>query len=163
MPEVFANTSPLQYLHQLGLLNILPGLYGEVGIPQAVIRELEAGHKLGVKLPGLPLGNGFQVVPEVDAAKFSLGALGPGERQVIACGCLAPGSLTILDDQPARRAARALGLKVTGTLGVLLRAKDRKLISLVRPMLDELVAAGFRIDASTRRETQLLAHEEPTP
>lgn len=160
MPEVFANTSPLQYLHQLGLLELLPKLYGAVGVPSAVIREIEAGHALGVSLPALPLGAGFEVVPEIDVSRPRLAVLGAGERQVIACAALTDGCLAILDDQPARRMARALGLKVTGTLGVLLRAKERGPVPAIRPLLDQLAAAGFRIDASTRREALLLAHEE---
>lgn len=160
MPEVFVNTSPIQYLHQLGLLGLLPQLYGEVGIPHAVIRELEAGHALKVALPNLPLDTGFQVVADIDAAKLPLDTLGAGERQVIACVASAAGCLGIVDDQPARKAARALGLKFTGTLGVLLRAKERKLVLTVRPLLDQLIAAGFRIDEPTRREMLQLAHEE---
>lgn len=51
MPEVVSNTSPLQYLHQLGLLDLLPRLVGRVTVPQAVVDELEAGRSLGHDLP----------------------------------------------------------------------------------------------------------------
>ena len=43
MPEVIANTSPLQYLFQLGLLRLLPELYGEVLVPGAVAMEVHSG------------------------------------------------------------------------------------------------------------------------
>ena len=51
MPEIVSNTSPLQYLHQLGLLDLLPRLVGRVTVPQAVVDELETGRLLGHDLP----------------------------------------------------------------------------------------------------------------
>jgi predicted nucleic acid-binding protein len=53
MPEVLVNTSPLQYLFQLGLLDLLPELYGAVTAPEGVRREIEAGRERGVSLPDL--------------------------------------------------------------------------------------------------------------
>ncbi len=41
MPDVIVNTSPLQYLFQLSLLELLPSLYGQVIVPEAVVLELD--------------------------------------------------------------------------------------------------------------------------
>lgn len=43
MPDVIADTSPLQYLHRLGLLDLLQHDYGTVVVPEAVVREIESG------------------------------------------------------------------------------------------------------------------------
>lgn len=51
MPEVIANTSPLQYLHQIGLFDLLPKLFGRITVPEAVASELAAGRRFGVALP----------------------------------------------------------------------------------------------------------------
>ena len=51
MPEVIVNTSPLQYLFQLSLLELLPSLYGQVIVPEAVMLELNRGQELGCSLP----------------------------------------------------------------------------------------------------------------
>jgi hypothetical protein len=51
----------------------------------------------------------------------------------------------ILDDLPARRLAATLGVPVVGTAGVLYAAKQRGLLDAVRPSLDTLRAAGFRL------------------
>lgn len=51
----------------------------------------------------------------------------------------------MLDDLPARRLATALGLPVVGTLGILVAAKQRGLISQIQLLLDELVQHGFFI------------------
>jgi len=45
LPEVICNTSPLQYLHQLGLLHVLPALAGQVVVPPAVVDELAEGER----------------------------------------------------------------------------------------------------------------------
>jgi predicted nucleic acid-binding protein len=54
MPELaIRNTSPIQYLYQLGFLHLLPGFYQKVAIPTAVADELSTGRSLGVELPDL--------------------------------------------------------------------------------------------------------------
>jgi len=49
----------------------------------------------------------------------------------------------VLDDFEARQCARALGVPVTGTLGVILRAKKSGLIPAARPLLEELLRRGL--------------------
>lgn len=51
MPEVICNTSPIHYLHQLGLLYLLQVLAGRVIVPSAVVDGLAEGRALGVDLP----------------------------------------------------------------------------------------------------------------
>jgi predicted nucleic acid-binding protein len=51
----------------------------------------------------------------------------------------------MLDDEPARRLARQLGLPVIGTVGILLAAKRRALVASVRPILDALIDVDFRL------------------
>ncbi len=51
MPKAIADTSPIQYLYQTNLLDLLPNIYGEILIPQAVNQELAAGRAQGVALP----------------------------------------------------------------------------------------------------------------
>lgn len=53
MADVIVNTSPLQYLHQAGQLELFPKLFGHIIVPDAVAEELAAGRRLGVSLPDL--------------------------------------------------------------------------------------------------------------
>jgi len=46
LPDVICNTSPLQYLHQIGMLHLLPSLVGTVIVPEAVVEELAIGDRL---------------------------------------------------------------------------------------------------------------------
>jgi len=50
LPEVICDTSPIQYLYQIGHLELLVQLAGQVIVPPAVVRELEAGKERGVEL-----------------------------------------------------------------------------------------------------------------
>ena len=51
MPETICNTSPLQYLYQIGRLDLLPRLVGRVIVPMAVVDELAVGRAAGLGLP----------------------------------------------------------------------------------------------------------------
>ena len=52
-------------------------------------------------------------------------------------------NLVILDDLAARKTAQYLGLNVTGTMGVLIKAKQKGIIAEVKPLLDEMMKNGF--------------------
>lgn len=67
--------------------------------------------------------------------------------------------IVILDDALARRQAEAMGLRLTGTLGVLLDAKRAGLIAAVAPLADELQRLGFRLSGATRQAVLGLAGE----
>ena len=51
MPEVIMDTSPIQYLYQSNLLKLLPILYQQIVMPQAVADELAQGRFQGMILP----------------------------------------------------------------------------------------------------------------
>ena len=85
--------------------------------------------------------------------------LGDGEKEVLVLGLETPDSLLILDDRHARRYALALGLKISGTLGVILLAKERGILEAVKPALARLEALGFRLGHKTRQSVLELAGE----
>ena len=49
--EAIVNTSPLQYLYQIGQLDLLREFYGEIIVPKAVVRELAHGRRIGLDVP----------------------------------------------------------------------------------------------------------------
>ncbi|MFO7973408.1 MAG: DUF3368 domain-containing protein [Candidatus Hydrogenedentota bacterium] len=161
MPAVISNTSPLQYLYQAEALALLPKLFGEIWVPEAVVAEIQAGHNCNVSLPELDTLPWLEVHPVQQRAALPLVThLGEGEKEVLALGLEFPDSLLLFDDRNARRHANALSLKITGTLGVLLLAKQRGNLDAVRPVLDRLDALGFRLDGDTRQTVLRLAHEQ---
>jgi predicted nucleic acid-binding protein len=77
--------------------------------------------------------------PEVKAITSRLDL---GEQQAVALAYQFK-KLLIIDDRLGRNAARQLGLSVTGTAGVLIRAKDAGLIPAIRPVLEEIQGQGY--------------------
>ena len=107
MPEVICNTPPLQYLHQLRLLHLLPALAGTVIIPAAVAEELVAGQRLGIDVPEVDKLEWLTIRQPMSAAVLPLVTdLGPGESHVLALALEMPGALVIVDDFLARRTQR---------------------------------------------------------
>lgn len=146
------NTSPLIVLAKLRRLDLLPALYGGILIPQAVADEVLA--KPGLVTPELQR---LLDRPRVRAAQnralvrtLTLN-LGTGEAEAIAVVVETGDVLLVMDDADGRRVARGLGLPVTGVLGVLVEAKDRGLLSAVKPLLDALSDQGFWLSESLRR------------
>lgn len=160
MPEVICNTSPLQYLHQLGLLHLLPALAGKIVIPPAVAEELAAGKSAGIDVPEVGGLEWITMRRPVSAPALPLVTdLGPGESQVLALALEMPGAVVIVDDFLARRTAEALHIPLTGTMGILLAAKRAGLIGEIAPILDNLQALRFRVSAATRTTVLKLAGE----
>ena len=158
MPAVFCNTSPLQYLHQIGHLDALPALFGEVQVAEAVVAELAEGVKRRVALPNIDQLPWVKRRRISDEERSKVG-LGRGEAETIALARHDRDALVILDDGAARRTAIAAGLRVIGTVGVLLLAKERGHVEAIAPSLVQLVRVGFRLGAQLRRVALSRANE----
>ena len=160
MRDVICNTSPLQYLHQVDLLHLLPTLFGSVQAPPAVAAELAEGRRHGIRLPELGEVPWMTVRSVRDRTLLPLvTSLGNGEKEVLALGLETPDHLLVLDDRNARRQAVAAGLEITGTLGILVLAKERGILGSIRPVLDRLQALQFRISTATRQMVLDIAEE----
>jgi uncharacterized protein len=161
LPEVICNTSPIQYLHQLQLLHILPALAGHVIVPPAVVNELSDGRALGIPLPDVTVLSWVEVRrPASEAAVPLITDLGPGETEVLMLGMESQDAVVVMDDTLARRVAETLGLRLTGTLGLLLDAKRAGQIAMISPLLDQLQVLRFRLASHTRTAVLKLAGEQ---
>ena len=114
MPEVLCDTSALQYLHQLRLLELLRQLYDTVVVPGAVAAEIAAGRAQGVDLPDLSALPWVSVQAALPSA-VDPSDLGAGELAVLALAAARPGAVAVLDDGLARRYARRARIRFTGT------------------------------------------------
>ena len=74
-----------------------------------------------------------------------------GEVEVMILAGELGASLLIIDDNTAKKTAKYLGFKVTGTLGVLLRAKREGIIPEVRPLIAEIRGNGFYVSDAVER------------
>lgn len=137
-PTVISNASPLIALEQIGQLDLLERLFNRVAVPPAVVAEVSPSVILPAWISEQSL---FQAIgPDILRA-----SLGPGESEAISLALEANARLLILDERPARRLAQALGLPIIGTLGILLAAKKRSLLTDVQPSVNALVRHDFRI------------------
>lgn len=85
--------------------------------------------------------------------------LDEGEAEAIVLALEVNAGLILLDDREARIQAKSLGLNVTGTLGILLRARRLGLIRNLRPEIEKLKKTGFRISQSLEEEILRLVGE----
>jgi hypothetical protein len=160
LASIVCNTSPIQYLYQLDLLHILPALVERLIVPQAVVEELSIGRTAGVNLPDLTALNWADIRSPVSHPALPLIAdLGPGETQVLMLALELKDAIVVLDDGLGRWVAETLGIRLTGTLGLLLDAKRAGLIPAVVPLLDQLQSLRFRIAPHTRAAVLKLAGE----
>lgn len=158
--SVFINTSPLLYLHQVGQLEILPKLYDLVITPKAVEEELGVGRERGVDVPDLNSLTWLDIRTVNSASAIpNIIDLGRGEAEVIALGLESSGSLLILDDQLGRRIAKLYQLKYTGTLGVLIKAKQEGYLAAVAPVIKKLQGQGMWLTESVIYTALQLAKE----
>ena len=128
-------------------------------VPTPVVAELEEGRARGVALPDVGSLSWVSVVaPPVPQILALAPDLGPGERSALAVAATRR-LLVILDDALARRHAGLLGLRCTGTLGILIQAKRKGYLPAVRPVLDRLESLRFRLDPATRASALDLAGE----
>jgi predicted nucleic acid-binding protein len=138
------NASPLIFLAAVDALVLLPQLAAEVLVPGAVLDEVLAGKEPHPALHALPAMAWVRIRPSLPVPDEVAGwDLGGGETQVLTLALSREGSEVVLDDLQARRCARSLGLPTTGTLGLILRAKQRGLIPAARPLIERLLERRF--------------------
>jgi predicted nucleic acid-binding protein len=117
--EAICDTSPIQYLHQIGFLHLLAEFYTRIIAPLAVVDELERGRAIGVDLPDVRALPWLTILAPEGLDKVPTAAdLGAGEKEVLALGTHVPGAVVILDERLGRLHAAALKLSFTGTLGI---------------------------------------------
>jgi len=165
---VVANAGPLIALAAVGKLDLLQTLFGQIVIPQAVYDEVV------VQGQGEP---GSQEVKEANwigtahaqdrlAVELLRETLDAGESEAIVLAQELEARYLLLDDGLARRKARLIGLQMTGTLGLLLLAKEARLIAEVALVIDELRQTDFRISDRVCEQVLRKAGEpqpEPSP
>ena len=164
MPEparvVIVNTTPLIALSLIGHLELLKRLFGTVLIPPTVQGEVLEGGRNGIGTAELQGADWIRVTPLRDQRRADLIAdLDRGEAEVIALAQELNADLVVLDERLARLFAKRLGLRVTGVLGVLLRAKAAGHVRALRPLLTELRAGGFWLSDAVVGEALRLARE----
>ena len=147
---VVADTSPLIYLSRVGALGLLHTLFGEVVVPRAVWTEVVEQRTAAPGLDALRVANWLRVVDQ-ELPVLDLGLDAGGTAAILLAESL-QADLLLIDERLGRRVAESRGLIVRGTLGVLVQARRTGALPALRPVLERLVADGFRISPALIRE-----------
>ena len=147
---VVSNTSPILNLAIIGQLALIRQQFGQVQIPLAVLAELKVlEDRPGSKEIQAAVDTGWIKVQEVSSqlsVQLLQQVLDRGESEAITLAIDLKADRILLDERDGRKIAKSLGLKVTGVLGILLRAKQEGELSSLPDLIDALVkTAGFRI------------------
>jgi predicted nucleic acid-binding protein len=145
MARVVADSSCLIHLDRIGQLGLLERLFGELAIARAVAREVRK------TLPELPEWIHVHTLSRPLPPSIAQRSLGLGESETMALALERSIPWVILDDLEARQFGRSLGLAIVGTGAVLYKAKLKDLIPAARPVLDALLATGFRLSPKVYR------------
>lgn len=158
---VILNNTPLVALWLIDRLELLRDLYGEILIPQAVFEEFNAGNYTTrqatlLKAPWIQVA---QITHPKQLLVYT--GLDKGEAEVLALAIERTAKLVVIDERKGRRYAQRLGLPLTGTLGLLLLAKEKGLITAVSPLIAQLQTNGLYFAPELLTKTFHLAQENP--
>lgn len=137
MPKtIISDTSCFIVLGNIGELDLLQKTYGQI------ITTFEIASEYGQNLPQwvevkTPSDTYRQKILEIQLDK--------GEASAIALAIEIPESIVIIDDYKARKLAEKLGLTITGTIGVIIKAKLHGIIPFIKPYLDKIRKTNFYI------------------
>jgi uncharacterized protein len=144
---------------KLNRLDLLKQLYTQVYIPAAVYNEIEAG-KAKEFYKDLSKTDWIKIVEIEDkqAVKYFLD-LDSGEAEAIVLATELNADLILLDEKLGRFHAKHADLKVTGTIGILLKAKKEGLIYELKSLLHELTKKDVWISERLKKEILIKAGE----
>jgi predicted nucleic acid-binding protein len=157
--NLVVNASPIISLAKIGCADLLIRMFPDLVIPLGVFEEITAHSIKDEAVKWITAQNPDHVKP-VDVPEIIAGwNLGKGESQVIAYAYKNGGHAVSIDDRPARKCAHLFGIKVKGTLALLIDAKRNGFIPLVQPCLIGLKADGFRMSEEIYRSALHMAGE----
>ena len=130
-------------LYKINQLPLLQKFYGTILTTHVVANEF-----------GKPLPDWIQLEDPANSTYERLlkMALDEGEAGAIALALERDDCLLIIDDIKGRKLALRLGLTITGTLGVLIQAKQNGYIEMLSPLLNEIKQTDFRLSEELMKE-----------
>jgi predicted nucleic acid-binding protein len=151
MPKtVISDTSALIVFHKIEEFELLQKVYRELFTTPEIAKEF-----------GEPLPDWIKIQSANDKKyqDFLYTQVDYGEASAIALASEFEDVLLLLDDLKARKLATRLHLKITGTLGVIHKAKQMKIIDRVKPLIDKLLLTDFHVAENIVEEILRLNNE----
>jgi predicted nucleic acid-binding protein len=159
--KIVSNTTPIISLLGIGQLDLLKQIYGHCWIPETVYQEVEAGRNKAYyadlsKKDWISIESVKSII-----TNDIIHALDAGEAAAIMLALEQNADLLVIDERKGRGCARALNIPITGTLGVLLVAKERGLIDKIQPLVANLLTNSAWINPALVNNVLTLAGEIP--
>ncbi len=143
MLKVVSNTTPIISLLAISKLELLKEMYGRIIIPRGVFDEIEQGRNKQF-YEDLSAFDWIDIRKLQDTRSLKyITDLDKGEAEVIVLANEIEADLVIIDEKAGREYASYFGLKYTGTIGILLKAKQLGLVEKVSPLLSEMKENGI--------------------
>ncbi|WP_445730845.1 DUF3368 domain-containing protein [Mariniflexile sp.] len=151
MPKtIISDTSCLIILSKIEALGLLQKVYGEI------ITTSDIAEEYGEILPEWII---IKNVKDKFKQKILELQIDKGESSAIALAIETPDSILVLDDLKARKIALQLELTITGTIGVIVKAKLTGKIPSIKPYLDKIKTTNFRISSEIESQALREANE----
>ena len=134
--NIIVDTSCLIILTKINELNLLRLLYSKVFVTNEIANEF------GSELPD------WVAVCPIERNNIKLlfeSKIDRGEASAILLALTMPDSTIIMDDLKGRTFAKQFKLNVTGTIGVIIAAKNKNIILSIKPILDKIKETNFFI------------------
>jgi len=143
MRKIVSNTTPIITLLTISKLELLQQIYGKIIIPKGVYEEIEQGKEKPFyadlsKFDWIIIKS----IKDREPIKY-LRDLDKGEAEVIVLANEIKADLVIIDERLGREFAEYFNLKVTGTIGVLLKAKELGFIEKIKPLINQMIDSGI--------------------
>ena len=159
---IVSNTSPISNLAKVGQLSLMQQVYGKILIPNAVHQELLDVRAGDVVIRAVQAAEWLEIQAVQNQALVNelRTQINIGEAEAIALAVEVNAARLIIDERLGRQAAKDLGMRIIGVLGMLLLAKRQGLIGTVKPIVDNLInQANFRISSQLYADVLNAANE----
>lgn len=160
---IIADSSPLIAFGSIEQLSIVFELFGKVLIPQTVAQEclVDSSRPGAIAIAKAIEARKIQIYPSVELGEVDvmLAVLDQGEAEAISLAHSLKLPL-VIDEKLGRGIAREMGIKIIGTVGILLLAKEKKIIKLIKPILQKLKDGHYFLSDALIKEVLKRAGEK---
>lgn len=147
---ILSDASCLIVLEKISELELLHAIFGEIVVTGEVAAEYGSPLPRWIYVQN-PRDENYQEILEASVDK--------GEASAIALAVELADCLLIIDDLKGRNLAEQLGIKITGTFGLIIEAKLSGRIESVKPLLEKIKQTNFRLSKDIERKILLKANE----
>jgi predicted nucleic acid-binding protein len=147
---IVSDTSCLILFYKIGEMDLLHKVYGQIIITGTVSHEFKR-----------PLPDWIAVQdPKTNLHQGLISFLDTGEATSIALALELSDALLIIDESKGRRVAKELGIQITGSLGIIIAAKEKGIIQSVKPTINKIKETNFRLSDDLLNRILRLANEK---